>query len=266
MYRLQRRVRFAINPAGQSAAPGTNGYAGNPPLRGLGLHSELLVECASTLDPRSQYVINIKDIDRAFRQRVLPGLSDRAREPGADPISLLPMILTGLRDALPASLTLVRWHLSPYLSVEMAVTDASTVLLRQRFDFCAAHRLHNPALSAEENRAVFGKCNNPSGHGHNYQFEPCVAVPLGATGAKSLTLDTLERLAEDAIIERFDHKNLNTDTAEFRDGSGVLPTVEQISRVCFELLDQAIRAGGYAGALRSVTVWESDRTSSTYPA
>jgi hypothetical protein len=62
----------------------------------------------------------------------------------------------------------------------------AAVIIRQKFDFAAAHRLHTPSLSEEENRRIFGKCNNPSGHGHNYQVEPAVEVELDASAAPAV--------------------------------------------------------------------------------
>ena len=153
--------------------------------------------------------------------------------------------------------------------------------IRQRFDFSASHRLHVPGLSDEENRRLFGKCNNPGGHGHNYQFEACVAVPSApdlqpvssSTSPRQppapapFTLETLERLADEAIIRRFDHKNLTTDTDEFcPERGGVNATVENIARFFHGLLEQTLRNAAPDVRLRSVTVWETDRTSACYPA
>ncbi|MFN0134140.1 MAG: 6-carboxytetrahydropterin synthase [Phycisphaerales bacterium] len=271
MFRLSRTVRFAINRA--DAAPGVNGYAGNPPMLGLGAHYELDVECVGDLGASTGYVINIKEIDRAVRAAALPVLVDAYRnEPTADLCVVLLRAHRALADALALPLGTLRWRLTPYHSLEVLGMNPDAVLLRQKFDFCAAHRLHNPGLSAEENRRLFGKCNHLGGHGHNYQFEPCVQLPLpsAATGAPFALAD-LERLADETIVQRFDHKNLNTDTAEFRDGSGLNPSVENIARVCFQLLDAAIRRASatsnqqHAATLRCVRVWESDRTSCTYP-
>jgi 6-pyruvoyltetrahydropterin/6-carboxytetrahydropterin synthase len=90
--------------------------------------------------------------------------------------------------------------------------------------------------------------------------EPCVELSAGGT---AFALSDLEQIADGLIIQRFDHKNLNTDTQEFLDGSGLNPSVENIARVCFDLLQPAVNRPGVT--LRSVTVWESDRTSCTYP-
>jgi 6-pyruvoyltetrahydropterin/6-carboxytetrahydropterin synthase len=252
---------------------------------GLGAHYELVVTCRGEVDPTHGYLINIKEIDHAVRTHAIPLIQSAL----ASPASHLPLptaILLFQSLPLPG-LQSVRWKLTPYYSLEVTAptqsptpssspssdpaapaTAPTTVLLRQKFDFCAAHRLHSPKLSPEENRKLFGKCNNPSGHGHNYQFEPCIALTLSPghnVTLSSFSLSDLERLADEIIVQRFDHKNLNTDTEEFRDGSGLNPSVENIAKVCYSLLAPAIASHGGA-KLQSVTVWESDRTSCTYPA
>ncbi|TVQ75581.1 MAG: 6-carboxytetrahydropterin synthase [Phycisphaeraceae bacterium] len=147
----------------------------------------------------------------------------------------------------------------------MTASNPTTALIRQQFDFAAAHRLHVPELSAEENLAIFGHCNNPAGHGHNYRFEPCVAVSLN-TGKPDFTLGKLEQLAHEVILSRFDHKHLNHDTEEFGP-SGVIPSVENIAKVFFDLMAPAVRdASSGKAELHAMTVWETDRTSCTYPA
>lgn len=275
---LTRTVRFAINPAAPSTPPSAptapspaardpNGYAGSPSMRGLGRHYELHIGCEGEADPATGYLVDIKDVDAAVRSAVIPLIDEACRRrPETDPAALLPDLLGALRRALPPAQRL-RWSLSPYYSVEMTTREPGVALLRQKFDFAASHRLHVPSLSDEENRRLFGKCNSPAGHGHNYQFEPCIAQPIDASGRAALSLQDLERLAESTIIRRFDHKYLNEDAAEFRVGEGgVNPTVENIARVCFDLLAAALAREAPSATLRSVTVWETDRTSCTYPA
>ncbi|MCC6425769.1 MAG: 6-carboxytetrahydropterin synthase [Phycisphaerales bacterium] len=141
---------------------------------------------------------------------------------------------------------------------------AASAIIRQRFDFAASHRLHNPAMTEQENRACFGKCNNSAGHGHNYIIEPAVRIPVDGAASVFSHAD-LEDLCKRVILDRFDHKHLNVDTAEFGEGAGVLPTVENIAKVSYDLLAPAVAARCPAARLEAITVWETDRTSSTYP-
>jgi 6-pyruvoyl-tetrahydropterin synthase len=162
------------------------------------------------------------------------------------------------------NLVSLRWNLTPTYSVEMEASSLSRVVMRQRFDFAAAHRLHVPGLTDEQNRATFGRCNNPSGHGHNYRIEPAVAFDAANT-TNPFTLADLERLTHLAIIEPFDHTHLNKDTAPFAESGGLNPSVENIARVFHGLLAAAIRRERPDAELVSMTVWETDRTSCTFP-
>jgi 6-pyruvoyltetrahydropterin/6-carboxytetrahydropterin synthase len=264
MIRLTRTVRCSINPPGSGAGAGVNGFAGKPAMRGLGRHYELDVACVGEPDPRTGYLIDIKDVDRAVHEGAAPVLQELCvRAPGTDPAAALAACLGPIAGRLRVPVERVTLRTSPYYAVSMSPAATSTVQIRQRFDFSAAHRLHAPGLSDEENRRTFGKCNNPEGHGHNYRVEPCVSAALGPMGP-SLTLGQLEELTERLVIDRFDHKHLNRDTAEFGPGAGVNPSVEHIARVCFEILAPAVRSASPSAALESVTVWETDRTSATY--
>lgn len=268
MITLSRTLRFAINPDAPPP-PGVrdpNGYGGVPAMRGLGRHYELEVVCKGDPSPATGYLINIKEIDLAARAEAIPRIAAAcADRPAAEPGPILAEIIPPLNDRLAGRVHSVRWWLTPYYSVEMNAQALGTVLVRQKFDFCASHRLHMPNLSDEENRRCFGRCNHPSGHGHNYQVEPCVAVPVELSAAGRFTLPDLERIADAVIVERFDHKHLNKDTAEFGP-QGVNPSVELIAKVCFDLLAAALRQEFPDVALRTVTVWETDRTCATYPA
>lgn len=264
MIRLTRTVRCSINPPGTGAGVGVNGFAGRPSMAGLGRHYEFDVTCAGEPDPRTGYLIDIKDVDVAVREGALPVLEDLcASAPATDPASALAACLGPIARRLRVPVERVTLRPGPYYALTMSPASPSTVQIRQRFDFSAAHRLHAAGLSDEENRRTFGKCNNPEGHGHNYQVEPCVSAALGPMGP-SLTLRQLEELTERLVIDRFDHKHLNRDTAEFAPGTGVNPSVEHIARVCFEILAPAVRSVSPSATLESVTVWETDRTSATY--
>jgi len=99
--------------------------------------------------------------------------------------------------------------------------------------FNAAHRLYNPSWDAQKNDAVFGKCNNPSYHGHNYEMDVKVTgVPDPDTGFV-IDLKLLSDIIKEHVIEKFDHKNLNLDLKEF---SNLNPTTENIVIVIFDIL------------------------------
>jgi 6-pyruvoyltetrahydropterin/6-carboxytetrahydropterin synthase len=108
------------------------------------------------------------------------------------------------------------------------------------YEFSAAHRLHGAGLSEAENRAVFGKCNNPEGHGHNYVLEVTWRGQPGSTG-EVVPAGVADRIVREEVADRWDHKNLNRDLAEF---DGVNPTAEEIVRIAWERLTRA-----FAGSL-----------------
>ena len=128
------------------------------------------------------------------------------------------------------------------------------VRLSQKFEFSATHRLHNPALTDDANRSTFGKCNNPHGHGHNYEVQVTLAGEPDASGLL-VEVPRFERTVAEAVIDRFDHKNLNVELPEFREA---IPSVENIARVIYRLLKP--RFGEARGKLASVTVWETPKT------
>lgn len=254
-------MRFAANA--RAGVRGSNGFAGNPPLRGLVPFLELAVEVVGEIDPASGYLLNIKSIDEAVLSHALPSLERAAASGNQDAFALLPGLLDGLARALPVELSRVSLRLSPYHALEMHADTPETVLLRLQFDFAASHRLHVAAWSDEQNTECFGKCNNPNGHGHNYRLEPRVCLPAAG---EPVSADALERVVHERVIERFDHKHLNLDTREFADGSGLIPSVENIACVCFGLLEGPVAALGPGVRLQSVRVWETDRTSAEFPA
>lgn len=257
---LRRSVRFAINAGPEEG--GVNGYAASPPVLGLGRFFECRVAVAGEADPQSGYLLNIKTIDEKVRALVAP-IVRRACAGGseADPFGVVREAAEALGAGLPVRLRSVELGLSPYHSVEMEAGRTSAVL-RIRFDFSASHRLHVGEWGPERNKECFGKCNHPSGHGHNYQIEPAVEAPIGRA---PFDVRALEHVVQEHVLDRFDHKHLNADTVEFADGSGLNPTVENIAKTCFGLLESPVARLGPGVRLRSVRVWETDRTSSEYP-
>jgi 6-pyruvoyltetrahydropterin/6-carboxytetrahydropterin synthase len=125
--------------------------------------------------------------------------------------------------------------------------------------FNAAHRLYNKSWDESRNNDVFGKCNNPNYHGHNYEIIVKVTgVPDAETGYV-IDIKVLSDLINSEIIERFDHKNLNLDTKEFKQ---LNPTAENIAIVCFQLLRPHIAANMDL----QIRLYETPRNYVEYPA
>ena len=99
--------------------------------------------------------------------------------------------------------------------------------------FNAAHRLYNPNWSFEKNQTVFGKCNNPNFHGHNYNLEVWVKGEINTETGYVIDLKILKKIIETEVEDKFDHKNLNEDTEEFKN---LIPTAENISVVIWKLI------------------------------
>ena len=103
----------------------------------------------------------------------------------------------------------------------------------RRYAFAASHRLHSAELSEEENRQLYGKCNNPYGHGHNYVVEVSVRGPLEGTTGRAVDIAVLDELVGREVVRPFDHRNLNREVAEF---AGVVPTSENLAiEICRRL-------------------------------
>jgi 6-pyruvoyltetrahydropterin/6-carboxytetrahydropterin synthase len=109
----------------------------------------------------------------------------------------------------------------------------------RRFTISASHRLHAQALSAEENCAVYGKCNNPHGHGHNYVVEVLVGGDVDPETGMVINLAALDGVVRERVVDRFDHSNLNLDPLFVNR----VPTTENLCRVAFGLLKGALSAG-----------------------
>lgn len=127
----------------------------------------------------------------------------------------------------------------------------------RRMTFSAGHRLHNDALSAEENRRLYGKCDNPNGHGHNFVVEVTVAGEVDPATGMVINLRDLKAVMAEIIEDGLDHKNLNVDVPAFK---GVNPTAENIAVVLWGLLAGRLPAG----ALHEVRLLETENNFVSY--
>lgn len=107
--------------------------------------------------------------------------------------------------------------------------------LTRRYRFAASHRLNAAGLSATQNRRVYGKCNNPYGHGHNYTLEVTVAGPVNEATGMIANLADLDAFVDNEVLEPFDHKYLNEEVPPFED---VVPTTENVCREIFRRLEK----------------------------
>ena len=124
--------------------------------------------------------------------------------------------------------------------------------------FNAAHRLHNAAWDEQKNDAVFGKCNNPNFHGHNYELVVKITGEPGADTGFVIDLKYLSDLIKESVLEKLDHKNLNLDVPEF---SNLNPTVENIAIVIYNLLRNKIDKN--LGL--QIRLYETERNFAEYP-
>lgn len=131
------------------------------------------------------------------------------------------------------------------------------VRVTRRVHFSAGHRLHDPALSDEENREVFGACSNPHGHGHNYELEVTVEGDVDPKTGFVVDLARLRDLVRGRVVDEVDHANLNRDVDWMR---GVNPSSENLAVQIWRRLE-----GELEGAeLVSVRLWETPRNSAEY--
>lgn len=121
----------------------------------------------------------------------------------------------------------------------------------RRSNFNAAHRLYRPDWSDEKNQEVFGKCNNPNFHGHNYTLEVWIDGNIDPETGYVIDLKLVKDLVKKEIEERFDHRNLNLDCPEFKN---LIPTAENIAVVCFDLLRDKIDSKFKL----SIRLWETE--------
>ena len=118
-------------------------------------------------------------------------------------------------------------------SVRGLFRGAAVFRVTRRYEFAASHRLHSDQLSEEENRRLYGKCNNPYGHGHNYVVEVSVRGPLDEATGRAVDTAVLDGLVRREVLQPFDHRNLNTEVAVFGE---VVPTSENLGfEICRRL-------------------------------
>jgi 6-pyruvoyltetrahydropterin/6-carboxytetrahydropterin synthase len=136
------------------------------------------------------------------------------------------------------------------------MSETLKIELGRRYRFAASHRLHNPQLSKEENCRLYGKCNNPYGHGHNYVVEVHVSGDVDPATGMIANLADLDAFVQREVLEPFDHKSLNEDVPAFREN---VPTTENLCMEIFRRLQSFAKA-----KLERVRIEETSNNSFEY--
>ena len=124
------------------------------------------------------------------------------------------------------------------------------VTITRRLHFSAAHRVHNPSLSDDENRRLFGKCNNPNWHGHNYILDVSVKGTLDEKTGYVIDLTRVKEITEQHVVSKVDHRNLNLEVDFLQ---GVIPTTENVVVAFWRVLEPALRPA----KLTKLVLWET---------
>ncbi|MBT4989110.1 MAG: 6-carboxytetrahydropterin synthase [Rickettsiales bacterium] len=111
------------------------------------------------------------------------------------------------------------------------------VYITKKLEFCIAHRLINKDLSEAENIAIYDKCYNPNGHGHNYTLEVTLKAPISERTGMVINFTSLKKIVDEHIIELMDHKHLNEDVIHFKE---IIPTAENVVVVIWKILQEQI--------------------------
>lgn len=212
------------------------------------------------VDRKHGMVVNIKDIDDFLQETVIArfggkSLNDEVPEyverlPSLENL-ILDLSATLSNFSEDAELIALRLEEMPDFWAEWEYDMVNTVRLTRSYEFAASHRLHCSDLSHEQNLDLFGKCNNPAGHGHNYILEVTVEAEPDPKTGMALDLSEFDRVVESEVVERYDHKNFNEDIAEF---AGLNPTSEIVVQEIYKRLE-----GKVPGRLYKVRLEETAR-------
>lgn len=263
MHKLSRQVRFSINPFSPGDSDGSNSFASKPAGEGLSIFFELTVTLAGEVEPDTGFVVNVTDIDGNVRKHAVPAFAQQIRKKFrqgkhigfVEITKLLKSVWGQLADKFKtAKVEKLSLALNPFRKITVDCEDCKMSYFGEKFEFAATHKLWNDNFSDERNREVFGKCANPTGHGHNYVVEVTIKSP---TGRDDIHIGEFEKVVDEEFIKLVDHKNLNEDVQYF---VKTIPTVENIAAFAWEKM-----AGKFGEAeLYCITIWETDRTYCSY--
>jgi 6-pyruvoyltetrahydropterin/6-carboxytetrahydropterin synthase len=217
------------------------------------------------VDPVTGIVVNLVDVKEWLAQGVAPFENrcvDAASavmgglQPSTENIArVLWSRVEPLIGGSPARLDAVRVAESEALWSEFR-GETNMVYVTRVYDFSAAHRLHAEGISDLDNERIFGKCNRPGGHGHNYVLEVTVKGQVDAETGFAYHLETLDRVVTEQVLDAMDHRNLNTDVPQF---AHLNPTTENLAIAIWDAIGPAV-----GEALHKVRVQETARNAFEY--
>jgi 6-pyruvoyltetrahydropterin/6-carboxytetrahydropterin synthase len=263
MHKLERQVRFSINPFLEDKISGRNSYCSKPAGEGLALFFELSVQLSGKVNSETGFIINVERIDKYVRKEIIEvfeeSISNKFKQQKHISLFDLADILKSsfgiLKTISPeANLSRLALKLNPNRSIFIYSEEYKMLYLSENFEFAATHKLWNDRFSEEENISQFGKCANPTGHGHNYVLEVTVAIPSGKSNFSNAEF---ESIVENEFINCIDHKNINLDLDEFKNK---IPSVENLATFAWSKLK-----GKFGDCrLHCVKISETDRTHCSY--
>jgi len=200
-------------------------------------------------------VVNIAEVKRDIVERVVDALDRKSLNDEVPPFDRVAPNLENLirwianRIPTPGGAKLCRLRLyemqdfyaelSFSAAADAAQGEREVLTLTRGYHFSASHRLHSPHLTDEQNRELFGACNNPHGHGHNYELEVTVGGEMDDRTGMIVDIDALDEIVNREVIERYDHRNLNAELPEFADKN---PTSEALLQEIWNRLKPTVPA------------------------
>ncbi len=259
MHKLARQVCFTVNPFFPPDSEKLPLSSQTFAEESLSIFLRLGVELSGEVDPATGLIVNVTAIDEKVHRYVVPLFSKRISEnfrQGRNTdipeiIGLLKSARQVLSDKFEAAgLTKLTLAMTPFKKISLDCEDTQMIYFSEKFEFAATHKLWNDSFPSQRNFEIFGKCANPSGHGHNYTVEVTVKIP---SDRNKFRLGEFSQTVENNFVKLVDHKNLNIDVAQFAKS---IPTVENIAAFAWGKL-----AGEFGEAkLHCVTIWETDKT------
>jgi len=225
----------------------------------------LTATIAGSIDPATAFLADFRELDAVLKDVTAPLDHHRldteydalqGREASAEALAdaifreLEPRVAAAIRGARLAAIRLAETD-----SLWADTQGGNDVEITRAYGFSAAHRLADPARSADDNRRLYGKCANPEPHGHDYRFEVTVRGPIDPARSTVADLGSLDRDVDEQVVSRFDHRYLNVEVDPFQ---RVIPTAERIAERIWELLEPRV-----AGLAR-IVVYETPRSAFTY--